>query len=259
MYELQNIDFENKRVLTTRQLAEMYEIDSRQIANNFNRNKDRYVLGKHYYILKGQDKQDFLNHHQFDYGLKKASNIYLWTEYGTLLHAKSLNTDKTWRVYENLIDNYFRIQPKLEIVNTSKKQMSDDEILLKAVMIANTRIEEQNKRILELETKNEYLDIILADNKGLNITQIAQDYGYSARKFNEILKDLGIQYKNNGQWILKAKYKDKRYVVSETFTIDSEPPIVKINTRWTQKGREFLYYKLKENGILPIIEKAPQI
>jgi len=58
---------------------------------------------------------------------------------------------------------------------------------------------------------------------------------------------------------LKAKYKDKGYAVSKTFTIDSEPPIVKINTRWTQRGREFLYYKLKENGILPIIEKAPQI
>ena len=141
--------------------------------------------------------------------------------------------------------------------NKLENKMSDDEILLKAVMIANNRIEEQSKKILELEVKNKYLDIILADNKGLNITQIAQDYGYSAKKMNEILKELNIQYKNNQQWIIKAKYKDKGYVVSETFTIEASTPMIKMNTKWTQKGREFLYHILKKNNILPIIEKYP--
>lgn len=94
MNNLQVIEYRSMRVLTTRQLADAYETDSKIISNNFNRNKDRYVEGKHFICLTGVDKKNFLNRHQIDDGLKNAQTIYLWTEKGAFLHAKSLNTDK---------------------------------------------------------------------------------------------------------------------------------------------------------------------
>lgn len=107
MNELTVTEFKDIRVLTTQQIAEAYGTDGKIISNNFNRNKDRYKEGKHYICLSGDEKREFLNRHQFDDGLKNASIIYLWTDKGAFLHAKSLGTDKAWEVYENLVDSYF--------------------------------------------------------------------------------------------------------------------------------------------------------
>lgn len=93
MNELQITEYKNIRVLTTQQIAEAYGSDTRVISNNFNRNKDRYVVGKHYICLEDGEKRDFIDRHQIDDGSKKASKLYLWTEKGAFLHAKSLNTD----------------------------------------------------------------------------------------------------------------------------------------------------------------------
>ncbi len=115
MVELIPIEHEGVRVLLTYQLAESYGTTSEIISNNFNRNKDRYQEGKHFFTLEGEEKHEFLNHHQFDdgsKGLKKAQKVYLWTEKGALLHAKSLNTDKAWEVYDYLVDFYFNVKQK---------------------------------------------------------------------------------------------------------------------------------------------------
>ncbi len=110
------IEIEGRRALTTKQIAECYETSTRVIANNFNRNKSRYVLGKHYVCLEGQELKDLKTNHQFDYSLK-VNKLYLWTEKGTLLHAKSLNTDKAWEVYDYLVDFYFRAKETAELRN----------------------------------------------------------------------------------------------------------------------------------------------
>ena len=107
MNELQITEFKNIRVLTTQQIAEAYGTDGKVISNNFNRNKERYVEGKHFICLEGEEKRIFIDHHQIDDALKKANKLYIWTEKGAFLHAKSLNTDEAWAVYENLVDTYF--------------------------------------------------------------------------------------------------------------------------------------------------------
>lgn len=96
------------------------------------------------------------------------------------------------------------------------------------------------------QPKVDYCDDVLNSEGSMTTTQIAQDYGMSARKLNSILNDLGIQYKNNGQWILYSKYKDKGYINSNTIMLDNGKTIVQ--TKWTQKGREFIYNVLRENG-----------
>lgn len=89
---LQPIENNNQRVLTTAQIAEQYETDSNTIKNNFNRNKERYVEGKHYYCLTGDDLKLFKDKvSNCDLVKPNAKILYLWTEKGALLHAKSLN------------------------------------------------------------------------------------------------------------------------------------------------------------------------
>lgn len=120
-----------------------------------------------------------------------------------------------------------------------------------------TTVAVQEQQIKELKPKADYTDRIL-QNKGLvTITQIAKDYGMSGNKLNELLHELGVQYKQSSQWLLYAKYQDKGYTHSETVNITRSDgrADIKMNTKWTQKGRLFLYTILKANGILPIIEK----
>lgn len=108
MNELTVTEYRNIRVLTTQQIAEAYGTETQVITNNFNRNKDRYTEGKHFICLTGEEKKEFINKNQNDFSsFGKSKGIYLWTEKGAFLHAKSLNTDKAWEVYDHLVDNYF--------------------------------------------------------------------------------------------------------------------------------------------------------
>ena len=115
------IEVNGIRVLLTRQLAEAYGTERQTISNNYTRNKKRYVEGKHVIILSGDYLKEFKASHQIDDNLKYAHTLYLWTEKGALLHAKSLNTDKAWEVYDYLVDFYFRAkeEPKPVPVETA--------------------------------------------------------------------------------------------------------------------------------------------
>ena len=116
---------------------------------------------------------------------------------------------------------------------------------------------QQRQIIGELKPKATYYDVIL-NNKGLvTITQIAKDYGMSGRALNKKLHELGVQYKQSDQWLLYKEYHDKGYTHSQTqeIVLKDGTKDIKMNTKWTQKGRLFLYELLKYEGILPIIER----
>lgn len=105
MKELAVTEYRCQRVLTTQQIAEAYGTDGKVISYNFNHNKDRYVEGKHFICLNGDELRRFREIHDLPSNLNR---IYLWTEKGAFLHAKSLNTDQAWEVYDRLVDNYFQ-------------------------------------------------------------------------------------------------------------------------------------------------------
>lgn len=98
------------RVLTTKQLAEMYEVDSKIIQYNFRYNKNKYIVNKHYIEITGDELRQLKTRSEFQSSLKYVKALYLWTEKGALLHAKSLNTNKAWQVYDYLVDFYFRVK-----------------------------------------------------------------------------------------------------------------------------------------------------
>lgn len=106
MENLRVTEYRCQRVLTTQQIAEAYGTETDSITKNFNRNKDRYIAGKHYICLEGEELKNFKTNGQIDLS-SKINKLYLWTEKGAFLHAKSLNTDKAWEVYDRLVDEYF--------------------------------------------------------------------------------------------------------------------------------------------------------
>ncbi len=109
----------------------------------------------------------------------------------------------------------------------------------------------------ELKPKADYTDKILKSKGTVTMQQISKDYGMSATAMNRMLHQLGVQYKQSGQWLLYSKHHGKGYTHSETIDItrtDGRPDVT-MHTKWTQKGRLFLYNLLKENDTLPMIER----
>lgn len=149
-------------------------------------------------------------------------------------------------------------------IQVEKDFNSPEKIMARALLMADKKIkllESQNENLLiELEEANknaDYLDLILQTKDSLTITQIAQDYGMSARKMNQLLKQERIQRIVNGQWVLYAKYIGKGYISSRTFDYVGKDgkPHSNMTTVWTQLGRRFIYDKLKAIDVLPIIEQ----
>ncbi len=124
--QLQPIEYSKQRILSSEQLAEAYGTDVNNITVNFNRNKDRYTEGKHYFFLEGEALQNFLRTLQFVMSGKEVNKIkklYLWTEKGAFMHAKSLNTDRAWEAYEKLVDGYYRA---LDLIKRQAQPLAED-------------------------------------------------------------------------------------------------------------------------------------
>lgn len=118
-------------------------------------------------------------------------------------------------------------------------------------------IEAQKKQIEHDRPLALYTEIILK-NPGLTKTSvIAKNYGMSAPKFNELLHQLGIQYKQGTDWMLYAKHQNKGYTHSEPFEFTHSDGVkdVQFTMKWTQEGQKFLYDRLKEVGIVPAVER----
>lgn len=141
MNQLQIINHSNQRVLTTAQLAEAYGTETKLISKNFERNESRYKEGKHYYALAGEELKQFKASRQIDGNLKFAPVMYLWTEKGAWLHAKSLNTDEAWNAYEMLVDDYYEVK-------TEQKKLSPE---LQAIFVLDQRSQEFDTRITKIE------------------------------------------------------------------------------------------------------------
>lgn len=108
------------------------------------------------------------------------------------------------------------------------------------------------QRVLEAAPKVSYYDIVLQSPSLLSVTEIAKDYGISAKRLNAVLREQGVQFKQSGRWFLYAHYAEQGYTQSKTFERNGN---TYCHTYWTQKGRLFIYDLLKSLGILPVIER----
>ena len=104
-------------VITTELLAQLYGAEVKNIQNNYARNAERFIEGKHFFKVAGDALKNLrvaLNYSQNLQpslrGLQispKARSLILWTERGAARHAKMLETDQAWEVFEKLEDCYF--------------------------------------------------------------------------------------------------------------------------------------------------------
>lgn len=153
---------------------------------------------------------------------------------------------------ENAVQNILNNPTAFIEILTEYKKVQDEN---KALAMQNAS---QKQLIGELKPKADYTDLILKSKSLVTITQIAKDYGMSGQAMNKILHNLGIIYNQSGQWLLYSKHQAKGYTHSETVNIvhSDGREDVKMNTKWTQKGRLFLYNTLKKENIIPVIEKG---
>ena len=87
-----------------------YQCGEERIRQSFSRNKERFIEGKHYYKLVGNEVRKFKTEYLNDTQLKHAKELMLWTEKGADRHCKILDTDKAWEQFDNLEDTYFRVK-----------------------------------------------------------------------------------------------------------------------------------------------------
>ena len=145
------------------------------------------------------------------------------------------------------------------ILNQDK--LSNEELMARAVLLAQKTIDEKtaqlqaaNETIGVMAPKAAYYDNVLQSDNLLTVTQIAKCYGMTAVQFNELLKRIGVQYKQGAQWLPYAKYADKDYI--RIVTVLDGAGQARQQSKWTQTGKKFIYDEFKEMGILPISERG---
>lgn len=194
MRELTITEYNGTRVLTTQRLAECYGTTTDTITKNFNRNRDKYVEGKHFICLKGEELKEFKANGQIDL-LPNVHMLYLWTEKGTFLHAKSLNTDIAWEVYDRLIETYF----------TVKKELIDKKQLPPQLQLMNMLVENMNRT--ELEQKRQAEQISRVEQTVGNIKEIfTQPIGDWKAEINARVREISIKSNIDYQTLYNQLY-----------------------------------------------------
>ena len=133
---------------------------------------------------------------------------------------------------------------------------SPEKVMARALKVSQRILEETKlklqgaeEKVAVLTPKAEYTDTVLSAEGGMSTTQIAKDYGRSAKWLNKILQVEHVQYKQGNQWVLYQEYADKDYTISGTYVIQGH---AFVSTYWTQKGRRFIYNLIHEKyGLTP--------
>ena len=109
------IVYQDEPVITSDILAKVYGAETVQIRKNFNRNKQRFSDGKHYFVVSGKELKALADGVPKRYAMAnelempnlRGPSVTLYTKRGAALHAKMLQTDTAWDMYEGMVDYYF--------------------------------------------------------------------------------------------------------------------------------------------------------
>lgn len=163
--ERKTIEWKGQRVITTALLAEVYETSVDNVKMNFNRNKDNFVEGKHYFLLQSEELKEFKHKVTDSYPVKSNVNqLYLWTERGANRHCKILDTDKSWEQFDNLEETYFKVKqtsidleqldPQTKLMNLLVQSISKNELEQKRLA---KEVEEVKQAQVAIEQKQEVI------------------------------------------------------------------------------------------------------
>ena len=253
--ELQTFNFENQQVRTVEIENEPYFV-GKDIAEILEYKEAHKAIARH------TDEDDRMKYPIID-SLGRKQEVYVINEsglYSLILSSKLPNAKKFKRwVTSEVLPTIRKHGAYLTPDKIEEVLLNPDTLINLATQLKQERearlIAEQ--RVNELTPKATYYDLVLANKSLVTITVIAKDYGMSGKAMNKLLHELGVQYKQGSTWLLYAKYQKTGWTHSETVMIKDKNGNDKavLNTKWTQKGRLGLYNLLKENEILPLIER----
>lgn len=248
MEELINVNYENERpTVMGRELHKALEVKSKYadwIKNmcgyGFTEEVDYVTFSKN--LENGGRTID----HQLTIDMAKEICMIQRSEKGKQFRQYFIEIENQWNTPEAVMARALQMaNQKLEEIKNTNKQLE-------------TTVAVQTQQISELKPKATYYDVILNCKDLVSATEIAKDYGKSAKWLNNLLHELGVQFKQGGIWLLYQNYAECGYTSTKThnYLDDSGGNHAKVHTYWTQKGRIFIYDLLKGKGILPNVEKA---
>lgn len=254
MQDLQIFNFDNQKVRTMTIDEEPYFV-GKDVATILGYSNSRKALIDHVDDEdKGVTKCDTLG---------GAQNLAVINESGlySLIMSSKLPTAKKFKhwVTSEVLPTIRKHGAYLSDEKIEEVLTDPDTIIKLATQLKEERearlIAEQ--QVNELKPKATYYDRILSNPALVTITVIAKDYGMSGIAMNKKLHELGVQYRQGSIWLLYSKYQKLGWTQSETHMIERNDGTEKavVNTKWTQKGRLGLYELLKQNDVLPLIEK----
>ena len=254
--DLEIKEWNGERVVTVYDISNLHNKEVKRINENFKNNKDRFKIGKDYFEITTEEmRQSDLTTALSKYSNHKVEKLF--TERGYLKLTKTFNDELSWKIQDLLVESYFVVKNNLDKIELPKTYLE----ALKELVIK----EEEKQRLLkeneykqqlieEQKPKVDFVDNVLISENVVTTTIIAKQYGMSARAFNKLLNELGVQYKVGGVWVLYSKYENKGYTKVIT-SLDNKGEAREL-TKWTQKGREFLYRLLRDNDIVPLNEEV---
>lgn len=204
------ITYRNQRVVTTDSLAAGYSTTSQNITNNFNRNKNRFIEGKHYFRVEGEEVENLRNSLSYVQISPKTRSLYLWTERGASHHAKMLETELAWDFFEQLEDHYFGMR---EVYGVTLPDISDPIKLARAWADA-MEAKQQAEAITHQQAEYiEHLESLFTD--GLSPVQFCKRLnGVNTSKISAWLVSANWLYDDNpegrsAQWRVRSYARDK--------------------------------------------------
>ncbi len=249
MNELVTVNFDNQRVLTTKQLAEVYGTSTTAISQNFKNNSHYFKEGIHYYLLKGEALKEFKNYLD-DISLvgKRSPHLYLWTERGANRHCKILDTDKAWEQFDNLEDTYFRVKEYVQNQFVIPKTYSEALRLAADIQAENERLKEQEQ--LLLPKANGY-DLIVNSDGTQSMNEFAKSMNWGRNRLFAALRENGIFIE--GTTVPKQRFVEGKYfIVKQCRKGRMVFPVTFI----TPKGMKYVVKKVDEWGIMDDLRLA---
>ena len=243
-----------KETMTSLEIAEVTGRNHKDVMRSIREMEDAWakVNGRKFALVEYKDAKGEMRP---CYSLNKTECLYIATKFNDEARAKLV---LRWEELETKERNQYQVpQSFAEALMLAAKQQEQIEEQQRQLEENSKEIVELNGAIAEMEPKVTYVDMILASKETVTTTQIAQDYGQSDKAFNVLLRNFGVQHKVCGQWVLYAKHLPFGYVQSDTFPIVHKNGTngTVMHTKWTQKGRLFLYEELKKHNIIPLIEQ----
>lgn len=197
--------------------------------------------GKDYYSkmsnrsdgLPGKQRQD----HFMKINMAKEICMLQRTPQGKTIRQYLISIEEAWNTPEQVMAR------ALKMADQVQKNLRDQIMCLEA---DNQRLAEANEELTPLA---DYAGKVLASDNTFTITEIAKDYGWTARRMNDFLHQKRVQYWDGRMWILYAEHDDEGYTKTETVYYQTRDGYKSsMNTKWTQKGRHFIHGLMEKSG-----------